>query len=169
LVNISSMRLFSPSVRYTPLMRSAWARHVPPPAARVIVQFLPDLCGQTHDVRHADLEFGQLLQHLLRFARRLVFRVGRYDLVDDGRTTVPLVATQLRTLREQNLGDKPSNDTPNGSETSMPSQIPCRTVLDLSRFPVPTLDAGDQEARPEYEDEERANNRRALVIKIQKL
>src|SRR5690348_4740867 len=65
-----------------------------------------------HDLWHADFNLRQLPQHALRLGRGFVFRIGRHDFVQDGGAAIPLVKPQLWTLREKNLGDKPSNDKP---------------------------------------------------------
>ena len=63
-------------------------------------------CGLSEDENHTSIGA------ILRFAERLMFRIGGDDLVDHRGTATPPIKTQLRTLREKNLGDKPSNEPP---------------------------------------------------------
>ena len=79
---------------------------------QVLPQLLSNLRADVQDLGHTDLNLRQLPQHLLCFARRLVFRVGRHDFVGHGGAIASLVTPQFRTLREKNLGHRPSNGKP---------------------------------------------------------
>ena len=79
---------------------------------QMLSQLLPNHAAEIQDLRNADRQLGKLPQHLLRFVGGLVLRVGRDDLVHDRRAIASLIESQCWTLREKNLGDKPSNGRP---------------------------------------------------------
>ena len=79
---------------------------------QMLAQLPPNHAAEIQDLRNADRQLGKLLQHLLRFVGGLVLRVGRDDLVHDRSAIGSLIESQGGTLREKNLGDKPSNGRP---------------------------------------------------------
>ena len=100
--------------RYAGRLRVLWLETLLGVCGRLLlqmfVQLLSDHAAEFHYLGNADRHLRQFPQHLLRFVRGLVFRIRRNDLVQNRGTIAPLVETQSWTLREKNLGDKPSND-----------------------------------------------------------